>query len=165
MPPHIPHALLHSLMQAPCLLAALRTIVAGGNKPAGDLDVCSGSAVSSTLSCLRLLVQLRAAAASQPNGSLHLSYSDTWVTHGHHAAPSSPHAYHSGPIATQQHPMQMHSQHSLCMLTGELLLQRKTPTTHQAKLSGQHRWAVPGHVMKAGRALAGVPLMQIPRVK
>ena len=58
VPPHIPHALLHSLMQTPSLLAALRSLVAGGNKPAGDLDFCSGSAVGSTLSCLRLLVQL-----------------------------------------------------------------------------------------------------------
>ena len=58
VPPYIPHALLHTLMQAPSLLAALRTIVAGGNKPAGDLEFCSGSAVGSTLSCLRQIVQL-----------------------------------------------------------------------------------------------------------
>ena len=36
-------------MQTPSLLAALRTIVAGGNKPAGDLNFCSGSTVDRNL--------------------------------------------------------------------------------------------------------------------
>ncbi|KAL0036203.1 hypothetical protein WJX79_007899 [Trebouxia sp. C0005] len=54
VPPHIPHALLHSLMQAPCLLAALRTIVAGGNKPAAkDAHDTPGEAFWSAQSILR----------------------------------------------------------------------------------------------------------------
>ncbi|DBA95921.1 TPA: hypothetical protein ACH3X1_001448 [Trebouxia sp. C0004] len=45
VPPHIPHALLHSLMQTTSLLAALRSIVAGGNRPAvQDAHETSGEA-------------------------------------------------------------------------------------------------------------------------
>jgi hypothetical protein len=75
------------------------------------------------------------------------------------------HACYSGPIATQQHLLQMHHQYNLCTLTGELLLQLKTPTKRQAKLSGQPRWAVQGQKMKVGGVLAGACLMQIPRVR
>ncbi len=51
------------------------------------------------------------------------------------------------------------------MLTSDLLLQLKTPTKHQEKFSGQQKWAVPGQMKKVGGVLAGVHLMQIPRVR
>ena len=53
----------------------------------------------------------------------------------------------------------------LLYLDWSSVLQAKTSMKHQATLSGQQRWAVPGQKMKVGGVLAGVHLMQIPRVR